>query len=301
MRPRVTSGGRLLLVQSEAAIPAVLALAAEQLDLEVEVCRSRDACDEAGMRLGAVIGLVVEPDSLTTLPAIAEAQPSAVRVLFADDRTLPLAVEVLNAAGALSIGRLDGGASALCALLQRAFEHSRVTADERRMLLALRTGLEQARLALAQAEVRAAAARGSIDVDSGLWDTMRLIERIEDEANRFQRYGTPFGVLGVGCVGAAAAFEQAVGALLEQFVRRVDVCTRRGPGDFVVVCPNTDVQGVSRLVDRFIEAVESSGIEAQAGRVPVVVFAAGFEVGPVRSDDVLDALGRARLESAKTI
>ena len=177
MWARQVTGGSALVVHDAAVIPPILALAAEQLDLDLEACPSREAAERVLTSDVNVVLLVVGPDALTTSLALADARPDTTRVLLADDRSLPMAVDVLNAAGALAIGRLDGGPAALGALIGRAVAEVRHRTEERRVVLALRSALEQARSALAQAEERVVAVRGQIDVESGLWDTMRLVEK----------------------------------------------------------------------------------------------------------------------------
>ncbi len=269
------------------ALPAALAEAARELAAEVTVVRPAEllARREAGPSV-AVVDAALEDSLIDRL-----ASTDATFLVAGHDAELPRLVQVLNRLNAEGI-LLAGDASApdivgRCSLRMR--DHGR-TATAKRELDAT---VARLRSQLAAVEASSVSVRASIDGATGLWDTVHLVERVEDELNRLGRYGTAFGVLAVITGSASLGQDVAFAQVLMDFVRRVDVCTRRGLGDFVVVCPNTDEPGMRRFAERLREAVDVAVQQGTLAQVELRIAVVAYGSGAVRSDTVLGDLAAA--------
>jgi two-component system cell cycle response regulator len=106
------------------------------------------------------------------------------------------------------------------------------------------------------------------DVLTGCLNRRALIERLEDELKRLQRYGAALSILMIDfdrfkeindtmghLVGDRVL--QQLGKILRDEVREVDVVARYGGEEFVVVLPETDEDGAMRFAERIRVSVEA--------------------------------------------
>lgn len=282
-RPSGNGGQSRLLWASDEHIPSHLAAALEALDRTADPVSPRSISLELGARVSPVVLVPVDESTAEWLFPVVRDLPELVRVLVAPDGGTAIAIDILNQCGAFGIALLERSESELVAVIDRALAHAEGQARARQTVLELKSALDRVRNQVTAVEQHVVAARASVDVDSLLWDQVHLVERIEDEANRLARYGTPFGVAGVKVRRDPHRFDKAVAEVLADFVRRVDVCARRGAGDFVLVCPSTDDAGMRRVGERLRDALNPAGL----ADINVGIATVAFGKGRFRSDDVL--------------
>jgi PleD family two-component response regulator len=119
-----------------------------------------------------------------------------------------------------------------------------------------------------------AAANGPVGTRVDLWDPttrvyspMYLRSRLPNEAARAFRYERDLSLMAVRC-GAAAGREDVAAALahrLRHACRDVDLIARYEPDVFVVLLPETGVEGVAALQRRVEEVIAELGVEATVG------------------------------------
>jgi two-component system, cell cycle response regulator len=154
---------------------------------------------------------------------------------------------------------------------------------------------------IAQAEVRARLRIDAlIDELTGLGNMRLLDERLEVEAARRARYGTPVAVVVADLDGlkrindkhghlTGSAVLRAVGDALRAEVRETDVAIRYGGDEFVVLLPHTGLQDAEAFCERLQRRV--AGLNPNGIPISVSIGIAAFDE---RSDDVIrDTLARA--------
>jgi GGDEF domain-containing protein len=293
-----------LLWTSDDHIPSHLSAALEALARTADPVSPRSLSIELGTRVSPVVLVPVDADTAEWLAPFVRDLPDLVLVLVVPEGGTAMAIDILNKYGAFGLALLERSESELVAIIDRALAHADGQARARQTVLELNSALDRVRSQVTAVEQQVVAARASANVDSLLWDQVHLVERIEDEANRLARYGTAFGVAGVriedeanrlarygtafGVAGVkvrheGSRFDKAVAKVLADFVRRVDVCARRGPGDFVLICPSTDDAGMRRVGERLREALDGAGV----GKEDTGIATLAFGGGQFRSDDIL--------------
>lgn len=252
---------------------------------------------------GGVVVAHATEDHVPTelLAAVAERWPNIVRLVAAAPDAMVQAIHVVNEAGVLGWLLLPLDDELTTALLERAAERHHKQQSEVQTIAELRAALDQMQGQIAEIEQQSIASQANIDAETELWDRQYLVERLEDEANRLARYGTSFGVLWFEVDAEPSKLEAAVAELLRSFVRRVDVCARFAPRTFVVVCPNTDEDGMVRLPERLHDALRAARLPgAPVGVLPATVIATiDLTEGQLAADEILArvraAAGRARV------
>jgi two-component system cell cycle response regulator len=172
----------------------------------------------------------------------------------------------------------------------------------------LRTFAGQAAVAVENVRVHEEAQRLSLtDPVTGLWNYRYLQESIRREVERASRFGRTLSVLVLDLDHFKVVndtYGHAVGdAVLVEFAKRVraglrevDLAFRQGGEEFVVLLPETDVDGAATVAERLGAAVRDSPVPvADRWRVPVTV-SIGIAVYPrhgASAQRVLDAADEA--------
>ncbi len=272
-----------LLWTSDDHIPSHLSAALEALARTAEPVSPRSLSIELGTRVSPVVLVPVDADTAEWLAPFVRDLPDLVLVLVVPEGGTALAIDIINEYGAFGLALLERSESELVAIIDRALAHADGQARARQTVLELNSALDRVCSQVTAVEQHVVTARASVDVDSLLWDQVHLVERIEDEANRLARYGTAFGVAGVKVRHEGSRFDKAVAEVMADFVRRVDVCARRGPGDFVLTCPSTDDAGMRRVGERLREALDGADVGTEDTGIATLAFGRG----QFRSDDIL--------------
>jgi diguanylate cyclase (GGDEF)-like protein len=121
----------------------------------------------------------------------------------------------------------------------------------------------------------------SVDTLTKLYNRSYLFIKIKDELKRFKRYNTPFSLLLLDIdnfkaindtmghqKGDEILFEFA--DLLESSKRDLDICSRFGGEEFIVLLPHTDIDEALIIAERIREKIErkfsgNSGLTASIG------------------------------------
>jgi diguanylate cyclase (GGDEF)-like protein len=152
------------------------------------------------------------------------------------------------------------------------------------------------------------------DVLTGLHNQRYLTSRLEEEFRRAQRYQEPLTLLTIDLDGFEAVngrFGRGAGDRLlaacakaiAETCREVDIVTRAGGDEFVVVLPNTPFTGSLVIAERLWHQIRGTSVDAGTGRASceVSVGAACYPGREVETPtDLLRfahaALGRAKAE-----
>jgi diguanylate cyclase (GGDEF)-like protein len=141
-----------------------------------------------------------------------------------------------------------------------------------------------------------------VDELTGLYNVRYLQTRLAEEWKRAERHHEPLAVAFVDVDHLAALNERGghdlgdavlreVGVRLRSAVREIDVVTRYGGEEFVVLLPSTHLAGAITVARRIVSAVGERAIEGAAGaRVTVSV---GLSLYPSPALNTRDLLLRA--------
>ncbi len=111
-----------------------------------------------------------------------------------------------------------------------------------------------------------------IDTLSGLYNRRFMNKRLEEEIIKYKRYKTPFSILLIdvdffkkindtfGHDKGDSIIKQ-ISALLKQNIRDSDICARWGGEEFLILAPNSDLDGALILANNLKELVEKNNFE----------------------------------------
>jgi diguanylate cyclase (GGDEF)-like protein len=188
--------------------------------------------------------------------------------------------------------------------------------DERELLARLDAMLRIKKLHDHVARARARLERLSVhDELTGLYNFRYLNSRLAEEFKRAERYEEPLACLVFDVDhlallnehrGRAAGDEalRGVAAALRACVREVDVVTRFGGDEFLVILPSTHFAGSVTVAERIWREVASRPVQGQ--RVKLSAGVALFPSRDVRTKDALlraadEALRRAKLDGGNRV
>ncbi|MEW9798658.1 diguanylate cyclase [Alteromonas sp. CYL-A6] len=106
----------------------------------------------------------------------------------------------------------------------------------------------------------------SHDPVTGLYNRNQMIQRAEEEVSRFQRFQTSASLIVIELENGQAHTNvreyddllKVVASLCLTTVREVDVVSRFGAQQFVIMCPQTNVDAAKKLSDRLVDAIDQS-------------------------------------------
>jgi PleD family two-component response regulator len=109
--------------------------------------------------------------------------------------------------------------------------------------------------------------QGLLDQETGLYNLQGLLRRVSELAASARRYRRPIACVVVTTASEsdrdAEAAAQALAAILRQTGRASDTIGRLNRTEFVVMAPDTDLDGVHGMVQRLQSAVDSVPAAAQ--------------------------------------
>jgi diguanylate cyclase (GGDEF)-like protein len=177
-------------------------------------------------------------------------------------------------------------------------------------LLRTRQLIDQLRVARAELEARAVS-----DSATGLRSRAFLLERLQEEWKRAQRYNEPLTLTVIGIEGLSAIESKRgapfstkllreVAAVTQRGLRQIDVVTRFGIDELAALLPNTHFAGALVCAERLVRALAALRVDDETIRPTMgIAFFPGKDV--VEPADLLRlaqrALDRAREEGAGAI
>lgn len=149
--------------------------------------------------------------------------------------------------------------------------------------------------------------RAFIDDVTEVYNARYLMEAIDREVRRADRYGTELSLLFLdldrfklvndryGHLVGSQALRQLSQVLLE-CIRQVDTLARYGGDEFTIVLPDTGHEAARNVAERIRQLVEATGFEARRGDVMSLTCSLGFATFPLHGTDrtsLLDAADKA--------
>lgn len=142
---------------------------------------------------------------------------------------------------------------------------------------------------------------------TGLLNRRVLMEKMENEVQKYNRYETPFSILFIDVDHFKMINDQyghdkgdrvlkLIGSLMNQHTRATDVCVRWGGEEFMVLAVNTDLDNGLKLAEHLRAMIENYDFEIGV-TVTVSIGVATIENGQKKED--LIAKGDAALYVAK--
>ncbi len=134
---------------------------------------------------------------------------------------------------------------------------------------------------------------------TGLYNRMKLEEVLIDEAARSRRYHHPLSIIMLDidffkCVNDTDGHQmgdrvlQRISLVLQEGVREVDIVGRWGGEEFMVICPETDLNGALALAELLRQRIAEQTFSTGSGQT-VSIGVAEFH----HEDKVQDLVGRA--------
>jgi len=117
-----------------------------------------------------------------------------------------------------------------------------------------------------------------VDAETGLFDQLGLVNRLDEELSRSGRYGRP---LTVGVLKPSAPVSGKVtdcAAICRREIRSPDVIGHLGGGVFAVLLPETAIDDGRLLVNRLCALLDQQGLHYQPRLLDVREGAQGAEV-----------------------
>jgi len=149
--------------------------------------------------------------------------------------------------------------------------------------------------------------RAFIDDVTEVYNARYLLEAIDREVRRADRYGTELSLLFLdldrfklvndrfGHLVGSQALRQLSRVLLE-CIRQVDTLARYGGDEFTIVLPDTGHDAARNVAERIRQVVEATPFEARRGEVMRLTCSLGFATLPAHGADratLLDAADKA--------
>lgn len=141
--------------------------------------------------------------------------------------------------------------------------------------------------------------QASTDPLTGLFNRRHVFAQIENELNRYRRYGEAFSVILIDADhfkrvndrfghGAGDATLCRIADVCRRSVRETDVTGRFGGEEFIVLLPHTDGRAAAVVAERIRKTMHRTDVEAHPDAVAVTLSLGVAEVGP--GSDSFDAL-----------
>lgn len=131
---------------------------------------------------------------------------------------------------------------------------------------------------------------------TGLYNHRECQRRLEEEVERAQRYGRMLSLLMVDVDYFKAVNDthgHQVGDLVLRHIakeivtqlRHVDICSRYGGEEFLLMLPETDVDAAGRVADRIVQAIAAGDLVLPSGRTVPLSVSIGVASFPADGDD----------------
>lgn len=138
------------------------------------------------------------------------------------------------------------------------------------------------------------------DVQTGLLNRRGMVQRLEPQLARCRRYGTPLSIIKIGVqtgVKGNGAWQelqepilQQVAQLLRDYVRWADMVARDEDGEFIMVLPETPLEGAKELAGRVLKVLSDLEVGDKVhGQIIANMGATQWQM----SDDISTLIGRA--------
>jgi signal transduction histidine kinase/FixJ family two-component response regulator len=108
-----------------------------------------------------------------------------------------------------------------------------------------------------------------VDAETGLFDQLGLVNRLDAELSRSGRYGRALSVGVLRPVGTATGKIASSAAIMRRELRAPDVVGHLGGGVFAVLLPETSLDDAQQLVNRLCGLLEHEGMSWQTRLVDV--------------------------------
>lgn len=171
--------------------------------------------------------------------------------------------------------------------------------------------LRQAEVAINNVDLHEQARREALtDGVTGLWNRRQFDIRLREAIASSQRFGEPFGVAMFDLddfkrindtwdhlTGDAALVHFA--ATLRGATRDVDIVSRWGGEEFVVLLPRTDIENVARVAQRVVDLIRASPLIKGEEQISftVSVGVAGYPIDGTTAHEIVAAADGALLEA----
>ncbi|WP_298693662.1 YfiR/HmsC family protein [uncultured Sulfuricurvum sp.] len=134
---------------------------------------------------------------------------------------------------------------------------------------------------------------------TGLYNRRVLLDRMENEIQKFTRYGTPFSMLFIDVdhfktINDSYGHDKGdrvlklIASLMNQHTRDTDVCVRWGGEEFMILAANTDLDKSLKLAENFRELVEAFDFHLDAN-VTISIGVAAIEPGQNKDELIKNA------------
>lgn len=116
-----------------------------------------------------------------------------------------------------------------------------------------------------------------VDAETGLFDQLGLVNRLEQELSRSGRYGRALSVGVLKPTVPAAGRVASCAAVMRKELRSPDIVGHLGGGVFAVLLPETGLNDARQLVNRMASLLEKEGLPYQTRLIDVREGAQGAE------------------------
>lgn len=122
---------------------------------------------------------------------------------------------------------------------------------------------------------------------SGLYNRRFMNQKLEEEILKYKRYKTPFSLLLIDIdyfkkINDTYGHDKGdsvikeISSLMQQNIRNTDICARWGGEEFLILAPNSDLNGALKLANNLKELIENTQFEVKQ-KVTISVGVSVFE------------------------
>ncbi len=291
---RVPIDGRVLIAEDDPDFRGLLVRRATKLGLSiVEASDGNEAVEALGKHPFDLLLVDLYMPGHTGLEVIQAAQrmdPDLQAILLTGSASLESAIEALRTGVYDYLTKPLSSLAAFDLSVKRALRHRYLIKENARLFA------EVERLAVT-------------DPLTGLYNRHKLGEALEVEIERARRYGRPLAVMMIDLDGLKrindthghpagdAVLRDTANAITAE-VRRVDLATRFGGDEFLVLLPEADLDEAAGMAERICERIISTDFQGESLSASAGV--AQWEPAYDSASDFLEAVDRALYEAKGT-
>jgi diguanylate cyclase (GGDEF)-like protein len=288
LRPKAGAGsGLVLIADDDPAFCAMLARRAERMGLSVIQAEDGTKAIEfiASNHFDAVVTDLYMPGAtgLEVVQAARRSDPELQAIILTGNATVETAIEALRAGAYDYLTKPLDSLAAFDVALNRALELRRLIAENKRLFK------EVQRLAVT-------------DPLTGLYNRHKLKEALDVEVERALRYNRPLSLIMIDLDNlkhfndthghpAGDKVLQMVAQAIRDQVRKVDMPTRYGGDEFLVLLPEADLDEACAVADRIAKRINQMALMGTS--VSASLGVAEWTVVHRRSDDILQEVDQA--------